>query len=127
MQSRGVTIAETLVEPDEDGLVSLLVALGGIEPVGVCEEVDPEAMCECPTVGAVHENPGQVRPELDTVLGLEQSKLSGEQQAALRALIGEFSDVFAMDNFELGCTEEVMHSIDTRDQPPVRQRGSRLL
>ena len=50
-------------------------ALGEIEPVGVCEA---EAMCECPTVGVVHENPGQVRPELDTVLGLEQSKLSGE-------------------------------------------------
>ena len=61
LQSRGVTIAETLVEPNEDGLVSLVVenhgsepvwlpsgqALGGIEPVGVCEEVDPD--------GAVHE------------------------------------------------------------------------
>ena len=73
MNSRGVAIAETLVE---DGLVSLLVenhgsepvwltsgqALGGIEPAGVCEEVDPESMCKCPTVGAVHENPGQVCP-----------------------------------------------------------------
>ena len=74
----------------------------------------------------MHKNSGQVRPELDTVLGLEQSKLSGEQQAALRALIGEFSDVFAMDNFELGCTEEVMHSIDTGDQPPVRQLPRRI-
>ena len=57
-----MTIAWTLVEPNEDGLVSLLVenhgsepvwlmsgqALGGIEHVGVCEELDPKSMCKCP-------------------------------------------------------------------------------
>jgi hypothetical protein len=40
----------------------------------------------------------------------------------LKALITEFSDVFALDNSEVGCTDVVKHSIDTGDHAPFKQQ-----
>lgn len=48
-------------------------------------------------------------------------KLSAEENEQLKTLIVEFSDVFALDDSELGCTQLVKHSIDTGDNAPIRQ------
>ena len=34
----------------------------------------------------------------------------------------DFSDVFALDDFELGRTSVVCHSIDTGDHKPIKQQ-----
>ena len=43
----------------------------------------------------------------------------------LKKLLGEFSDVFALDDSELGCTGCVQHVIETGDHPPIKQQPYR--
>ena len=43
----------------------------------------------------------------------------------LRKLLEEYSDVFALDDSELGCTNLVQHVIDTGDHPPIKQQPYR--
>ena len=52
-------------------------------------------------------------------------KLSAEENEQLKALLVEFSDVFALDDTELGCTQLVEHSINTGDNAPIRQQPYR--
>ena len=58
-------------------------------------------------------------------LRLPFDKLSAEEGEQLQAAIYEFSDVFAVDDTELGCTDLVQHSIDTGNHPPIRQQPYR--
>ena len=39
----------------------------------------------------------------------------------LRDLVAEYSDVFTLDMSELGLTDLVSHTINTGDNPPIRQ------
>ena len=43
----------------------------------------------------------------------------------MRELVHEFSDVFALNDTELGCTDLLKHSIDTNATPPIRQQPYR--
>ncbi len=43
----------------------------------------------------------------------------------LRKLLEEYSDVFSLDDSELGCTNLVQHVIDTGDHPPIKQQPYR--
>ena len=43
-----------------------------------------------------------------------------------RELISEYSDIFALDPMDLGCTDLITHSIDTEDSPPIRQPVRRV-
>ena len=52
-------------------------------------------------------------------------KLSAEENEQLNTLIVELSDVFALDDTELGCTQLVKHSINTRDNAPIQQQPYR--
>lgn len=46
-------------------------------------------------------------------------KLSNEKNEKLKELIMDFSDVFALDDTELGCTKLIEHTIDTGDHAPI--------
>ena len=59
--------------------------------------------------------------KLLNALSISESKLTVEQLALLRNLVAEYSDVFVLDMFELGLTDLVSHTINTGDNPPVRQ------
>jgi len=63
------------------------------------------------------QDPKRAQRLLDA-LGLPFAKLSESQSQELVALVREYSDVFALDDSELGCTDLVKHSIDTGDHPP---------
>jgi len=43
----------------------------------------------------------------------------------LRDLVGAYSDVFALNDSELGCTDIVQHVIETGDHPPIKQQPYR--
>ena len=62
----------------------------------------------------------QLRHSMD-VLGLPVDKLDTVELGKLREVLAESTDVFALDDSELGCTSLVQHSIDTGDHPPVKQ------
>ena len=53
--------------------------------------------------------------------------VTGNDLNDLRALVGEFRDVLALTNDELGCTNVVKHRIETGESPPTKfpPRGER--
>ena len=57
-------------------------------------------------------------------LGLPVDKLTKEQSEQLQELVRKYSDVFALSDEELGCTDVVKHVIDTGDHSPIRQQTS---
>ena len=70
---------------------------------------------------AIPELAEERRRELCKALQMDKSRLTLEQRDAMVKLLLEFHDVFALNNSELGVTDVVQHTIETGDQPPVRQ------
>ena len=58
--------------------------------------------------------------ELVSLLSLPTTKLFGFEVVDLKTILSEFSDVFAFDDCELGCTKLLQHHINTRDHAPPR-------
>ena len=44
----------------------------------------------------------------------------------LQALVARYTDVFALDPTELGCAQDVVHTIDTSDHEPIKQHPRRV-
>lgn len=66
------------------------------------------------------------RERLKAALDLQQGDLTQSHFDALEQLILRNSDVFALDDSELGCTGLVQHEIHTGDQPPIKQPIRRM-
>ena len=77
-----------------------------------------------PLVAAVQNT--QRMQELLTNLGLEGTDLDPNENLQLESLVEEFSDLFAMSTFELGCTSLVKHQINTGDHKPIKQLPRRV-
>ena len=82
----------------------------GTEPSSTCSQVTR------------YEDKNQRALKLLEALGLLEGKLSSPQVTELKALLQDYSDVFAPDDSELGCTDIVSHSINTGDHRPIRQQ-----
>ena len=93
-------------------------------PPSLCENtVDP-----LPSTTAVVKTTAASPERLRRLLGelqLPFDKLSTEEGEQLKATICEFSDVFALDDMELGCTDLVQHSIEIGNHSPIRQQPYR--
>lgn len=50
------------------------------------------------------------------------SEITNEQAVQLGNLLIDFQDIFAKHDLDIGCFEGLEHTIDTGDNPPVRQR-----
>ena len=55
-------------------------------------------------------------------LNLPLENLSSTEAMKLKKLLEEFSDVFALDDTELGCTDAFRHGINTGDHAPIKQK-----
>ena len=88
---------------------------------GECQIV--ESSCAKVTVGEKLSD--KRKQDLLKALELNQSSLTSQQLHDLKAVMLEASDVFALDNSELGCTSLVKHTIDTGDHPPIKQQPYR--
>lgn len=64
--------------------------------------------------------------KLFEVLALVESEATEEQCDALKQLISDNSDVFALSDNELGHTDLVQHQVDTGDSPPIKQPVRRV-
>ena len=68
----------------------------------------------------VEEKPNdEHKHKLLEALKLERGDLTTKQFSDLKAIM---LDVFALDISELGCTGLVKHTIDTGDNPPIKQQ-----
>ena len=56
---------------------------------------------------------------------IDLSKVKGEMRAPLRQLFQDFSDIFAVQNYDIGKTDVVEHHIDTGNHRPIRMRPYR--
>ena len=104
--------------------VAVREILGSLEPL---EEVimDPKsiatALTDKLTSITVNEIPPNRLQLLLKLLPNPESLLSDEQRCELESLLDEFSDVFALDDSELGRTDMVRHGIELTDHRPIRQ------
>ena len=89
-------------------------------------EMEADLVCECAEANCVHmkalKNDSQWYHKLLEALNLPDSKLNTEEMAKLKALLFDFSDVFALDDSELRRTSIVHHSIDHK---PIKQQPYR--
>jgi hypothetical protein len=73
----------------------------------------------CASVKALVNSPERykrVQSMLDFPDTLESSQFENFKQFLMKS-----TDVFALSDDELGCTDVVSHTIDTGDKPPVKQ------
>ncbi len=136
----GVSASECVITVSEDGEVLLPVnnyqgitarrmqlgtvrsidgvALGGeslSERTGTSSNAPLKAV-EC-ILGRIEQVCAELNLPLDT--------LSPGEATQLKSLVTEFSDVFALNDSELGCTDVLQHHIDTSDHPPIKQQPYR--
>ena len=85
--------------------------------------VNPRMACthSCPTTDIENLPTSSRVQSLLELLHLESSVLSIQELKYLQDFLIQHEDVFAFDSSELGSTDIVTHSIDTGDQPPIRQ------
>ena len=145
LDTTGVSAFELLVTVDKKGcaLIPLplhnyqgsCVTLQGGSPLGLVRRCDsicggqPQVM-DSPSdksgtsvlVSTVSEDPAPFERLVKT-LDLHSDKL--KQLLGLEGLLHEYSDVFALTDQELGCTNIVHHSIDTGDHRPIKQQPYR--
>ena len=62
----------------------------------------------------------QLEDDVQKILELSAPGVTGNGLNDLRALVGEFRDVFALTNDALGCTNVAEHRIETGDNPPIK-------
>lgn len=88
----------------------------------ISERVPPDTPTgRCAEVTTVLKTPERLE-HLKQALGMPHAELSSSQGEELTKLICDFSDVFALCDSELGCTNLVQHSIDTGDNHPQPYR-----
>ena len=133
-----------MVEPSPDGNIALAIqnhsllpvhlegnhCLGSIEEaviLSVNEEVDEEGSASVTTqIKAIKQNGGRRIQEIKEALGIKNLQLVQEDEDQLLEIVEDYSDIFALDQSELGHTEIVTHTIDTGDHPPVHQPARRI-
>ena len=135
LKESGTTPALCVTNVGDDGKAVLSIENHSMHPVNLEHgEVlgTLELVHEVTTVGAVNtvrtkqgsQEPG-MRPEermnqLLSELNMEKT-LSEQKLNQLKAVLSSFSDVFALDQSELGRTDLIKHCIDTGGQGPVKQ------
>ena len=141
LKSAGLRIEEAVLCPDENNCVTLIVenhglspahlfegkVLGQLEPVCLAEDVGGESQPQG-MVGAMTElsSVEQRKQRLLDVLQLDREYLSTDEYQQLLIFLTDHHEQFALDPLELGSTNQVIHSIDTGDHPPIKQHPRRI-
>ena len=101
------------------------------EEIGMLRPLDLPPLCRedtLPSSTAILKTTAQSPEGLERLLRelkLHLYKLSPEVGQQLKTAICDFSDVFALDDMELGCIDLVQYSIETGNHPPIRQQPYR--
>ena len=133
-----------MVKPNPDGNIALAIQNHSLSPVHLEEnqqlgsiedavilsikgEANEEGSTSVATqVKAISQNGGRWIEEIKEALGINSLLLAQEDKNQLLELVDDYSDIFALDQSELGHTEIVTHTIDTGDHPPVHQPARQI-
>ena len=103
------------------------IELGVVEPFDESDTLDSVSPSTCASV--LIDGPGYYEKErpsrLLNMLDLSESDCNREQLDTLRALLSQHTDIFEMDNCELGHSNVVQHVINTGDSAPIKQHPYR--
>ena len=134
LEPYGVTAQESVLSATEQG--EMVLAIENYQGITAHLEVGMHLGMAKPTeVIAVDSESSlqEVDPSVSaSVNAVENSSTRMEQLFCsltpeverLKTLIANFSDVFALSDGELGCTDVLQHPIDTGDHPPIKQQPS---
>ena len=125
--------AAILANPTADGDVPFRVINPTAKPVVINEGTTLGAFTFKDDVSHIEEHdsspptadlpdPGDVASHVD----LSNSKLTADQQKAIKDLLAKYRDVFALTPDELGRTGIIKYTIDTGDSAPIRSRPYRI-
>ena len=143
VESHGLYSHESLITLNTDGMALIPVEnyqglpvklkkgmqLGVVRPcnlpdsveIDAPEKVEPLDDCRCATVKAFSNTPERFQQLLQS-LELPVDKLSPVELDKLKEVLAESTDIFALDESELGCTTLVRHTIHTEKHTPIKQR-----
>ena len=86
-----------------------------------------EGSTEVAQVTLVSAQAGGLPPTIpDSIAALHWPELPPVAEEQAKELLGRYSDVFAKQEGDLGCTDEISHEIPLLDQAPIRQRYRRI-
>jgi Reverse transcriptase (RNA-dependent DNA polymerase) len=105
--------------------------LGYLESVEVCSK-RPTLSCAVVTQPSISQSSRQtvhkheeriakVRPIILEMTQRLSNELNAEQQGTVENLLWNYQDILSVDDFDLGYTDLVSHTIDTGDSPPLRE------
>lgn len=146
-QGCGVELELTLVQPDQDGAVTLTVKNEGLQPIvlergqmlGCADTVElaqdfdltdsDDSVSVSDTVNILSTPPELTEDrklKLCAVLRMDETVLTLEQRDRMLEMLLRYHDTFALDDSELGVTQYTQHRIETGDEPPIRQYARRI-
>lgn len=141
--SLGITASEYVVTASEEGYIWLTVQnpqgitahleggmqLGTVRPTEIValdgDYLPGDIGSSCVAPVTVVENVPECLEQLYSELLLPLDTRSSTEAAQVKALVTEFSSIFALSDSELGCTNVLKHCINTGDHPPIKQQPYR--
>ena len=130
-----VELQPALVQPDPDRVITMVITnngtapvelmpgheIGTVQPVTVIPDEETMGKSANVTVCTIDATPPKRLAQLCHALQLDQTELTLAQRDSLVQVLACYSDVFALNDDELGTTHVVEHSIDTGEAQPIRQ------
>ena len=144
LAKRGLIVEDGMVEPNPNGNIALAIQNHSLSPVHLEEnqqlgriedavilsikgEANEEGSASVATqVKAISQNGGRQIEKIKEALRINSLQLAQEDKDQLLELVDDYSDIFALDQSELGHTDIVTHTIDTGDHPPLHQPARRI-
>lgn len=90
--------------------------------LGQVTPINPIAKATVFTLSSKIEKP----PDPLAGLDLSKCKLDHEQKEHLKSFLASYSDIFAVDNTDLGCFPGIEHEINTGNHAPIHQKPYRI-
>ena len=125
--------AAILANPTADGDVTFRVINLTAKPVVIYEGTTLGAFTSMEGISCIQEHDStplskdsQPQDDVASRVDLSNSKLTADQQQALKDLLHKYRDVFALTPDELGRTGIIKYTIDTGDSAPIRSRPCRI-
>ena len=134
MGKKEITLMAGIVQTSAEAVVNVLnygkeaVTLYKNTCLGTCESYfEPPAM-ESDLIAHVHEptTDSTIPSHLSDLLERSSNHLSESEKQDLVRTLNKYQDVFSRSSEDIGRTDLVQHSINTRDTPPIRQPPRRL-
>ena len=136
LHQKGITMSDALI--DNEMVATMIVHNQGVEPVildqgylmgyahstnvmALLKDEDDEQGCSVKAIQAS----GRME-QLWKKLDLREVSLHQKDQVKLKELVEEYSELFALNSAELGCTTLIEHSINTGDHQPIKQLPRRV-